>query len=84
MKALTIRNVDTGLSRALTREVKRRGESVNATVLSLLRQALAVDDAGMTKSNGLAKLAGGWSDDDVADFERVTADFARVDDELWR
>ena len=43
MKALTIRNVDARLARALERETARRGTSLNETVLDLLRRGLGVD-----------------------------------------
>ena len=83
MKALTIRNVDTPLARALERERKKRAASLNETVLALLRQALGVDSANAPVSNGLHKLAGGWSADDLRAFERATRPFEQVDDELW-
>jgi hypothetical protein len=83
MKALTIRNVDARLSRALEREKDRRGASLNETVLDLLRQALGVDSAA-TRSNGLRKLAGTWSAEELADFETHTAAFEQIDEELWR
>jgi hypothetical protein len=82
VKALTIRKVDANLARALERERRRRGTSLNETVLALLRQSLGI--AVSTPSNGLAKLAGGWNDADFKAFQRATAQFDQVDDELWR
>lgn len=82
MKAITIRDVDAALARALDREKRRRGRSLNQTVLELLRQALGVEPA-QPRSNGLAKLAGTWSQDELDEFERATAAFEQVDEELW-
>ena len=82
MKALTIRNVDPRLARALERETSRRGTSLNRTVIDLLRQALGVDP-GMRRSNGLRKLAGAWSARELAEFEARTAMFEAIDRELW-
>jgi hypothetical protein len=82
VKALTIRKVDPQLARALEREVRRRGASLNETVLALLRQALGLETE--PRSNGLAKLAGAWSDEELAQFERATAPLRQLDDELWR
>jgi plasmid stability protein len=82
MKALTIRNVDPRLAKALERETRRRGTSLNQTVLSLLGQALGVNAQG-PRSNGLRKLAGTWSSDELRAFEESTAAFERVDEELW-
>jgi hypothetical protein len=83
VKAVTIRNVDAALARALAREKKKRGASLNETVLVLLRQSLGVGGSGTLPSNGLKALAGGWSADDLREFERATGVFAQVDDELW-
>jgi hypothetical protein len=83
MKALTIREVDAQLARALENEKKRRGASLNQTVLQLLRQALGLDSPG-TRSNSLAKLSGTWSEEDLSRFERDTVVFEQVDAEIWK
>lgn len=82
MKALTIRNVDERLARALEREKQRQGTSLNQTVLNLLQRTLGVDSGG-DHSNGLRQLAGTWSDTELAEFEDATAAFEQVDEELW-
>ena len=81
MKALTIRNVPPALAEALEREKARRGESLNRTVIELLSQGLGV---GVTRSNGLAALAGVWTDADLREFEQAVAPFDQIDHELWR
>jgi hypothetical protein len=82
MKAISIRNVDSRLAKALERERNRRGTSLNETVLDLLRGALGVDASGL-RSNGLGKLAGNWTAEELAAFEKHTKAFEQVDDELW-
>jgi len=82
MKALTIRNVDPSLARALEREASQRGTSLNKTVIDLLRRALGVE-AGTRRSNGLRKLAGSWTARELAEFEARTAMFEGIDAELW-
>lgn len=81
MKALTIRNLPPDLGDALEREKRRRGKSLNQTVIDLLGQGLGAQGV---RSNGLGRLAGGWSEDEFRDFERATAQFEAVDEELWR
>lgn len=83
MKAITVRDVDAALSRALEREKKRRGVSLNQTVLQLLRQALGLGSAEV-RSNSLGKLAGTWSKEELTRFERDTAVFEQIDQELWK
>jgi plasmid stability protein len=81
IKALTIRNLPPGLSDALDREKRRRGKSLNQTVIDLLGQGLGAQGV---RSNGLGRLAGGWNEDEFHDFERATAHFEEVDEEHWR
>jgi plasmid stability protein len=81
MKTLTIRNVPEDLHEALQRERSRRGSSLNQTVVDLLRQRLGV---GMARSNGLGKLAGGWTDEEFAQFREAVEPFERIDEDLWR
>lgn len=81
MKALTIRNLPPGVAEALEREKRRRGKSLNQTVIDLLGQGLGAQGV---RSNGLGELAGGWSEDELRDFERAIAPFEAVDEELWR
>lgn len=79
-KHLTIRNVPEDLQEALRHEKNRRGQSLNQTVIDLLRQRLGI---GVTPSNGLGHLAGRWDEAEFEEFEVATASFERVDEELW-
>lgn len=81
MKNLTIRNVPPELEEALRRERSRSGHSLNQTVIDLLRQRLGVDGP---RSNGLARLAGGWTAEETDRFDDAVSPFERVDEELWR
>ena len=83
MKTMTIRNVPTELSAALEAEKRRRGLSLNRTVLLLMQEALGVS-AARSRSNGLRRLAGSWSEDDFRNFEQAVAPFAVIDEDLWR
>lgn len=83
MKTMTIRGVPAELAAALENEKKRRGTSLNRTVLGLMREALGLSHTG-PRSNGLRRLAGAWSEDEYQEFERATDIFNRVDKEVWR
>lgn len=80
---LTVRNLPAQLATELVRERHRRGASMNQTVIDLLSASLGLEKS-QTRSNGLSKLAGGWSAKDLREFEEATADFEHVDDELWK
>ena len=83
IRHLTVRNVPAELAHALLAEKTRRGESLNKTVIDLLRRSLGlVPDAPY--DNGLGRLAGDWSETDLREFERNTKMFDQIDEEPWR
>ena len=82
MKYLTVRNLPSEVARALSEEKRRRGLSLNRTVIELLGQSLGVAES--RRSNGLEKLAGSWSEADLAEFEAAVADTRTIDEEMWR
>lgn len=83
MKHLTIRSIPDELGRALEREKKRQGRSLNETVKVLLERALGLAPDSHY-DNGLGRFAGTWSAKEAAEFEKATAVFERIDDEQWR
>ena len=83
MKTMTIRNIPSELAQALDKERRRRGLSLNRTVLVLLRNALGVQNAA-TRSNGLRQLAGTWSEAEYKQFEQAVAPFGEIDEAMWR
>ncbi len=80
---MTIRNIPTDVARALEEEKQKRGTSLNETVIRLMRQSLGIAGEG-TRSNGLATIAGAWSNREFEQFSRHAAPFAQVDDGLWQ
>ena len=83
MKTMTIRRVESELARALDRERRRRGASLNQTVLDLLSHGLGAAP-GARRSNGLGRLAGSWSAEDAARFDQSVEATEQIDQELWR
>ncbi len=83
MQYLTVRNIPGELAIALEAEKHRRHLSLNQTVIELLRQVLGVG-SGRKRSNGLARLAGTWTEEELEQFETATAVTEEIDEELWR
>lgn len=83
VKHLTVRNVPPPLARALEREKRRRGESLNQTIIDLLSQGLGVK-GGDVRRNGLKRLSGAWSAEDQARFEAAVSSLEEIDKDLWR
>jgi hypothetical protein len=78
---LTVRNVPEEVAAALARERRRRGTSLNQTVIDLLRQGLGVTGP---RSNGVRRLAGTWTQKEHREFLVATAGFEKIDEEFWR
>jgi hypothetical protein len=83
MRHLTIRQVPPELAKALEEEKRRRGSSLNRTVLDLLSQALGIGASGR-RTNGLGELAGSWTQEEFEEFEQAIEFTEQIDEELWR
>jgi hypothetical protein len=78
---LTVRNLPEELAAALDEERRRRGTSLNQTVIDLLRLSLGV---GGTRSNGVARLAGTWTEAEHEEFLKAMPPFEEIDQEFWK
>ena len=78
-RQLTIRNVDTGLSRRLRAISEERGESLNSTVLRMLRSAVGQD----ARRERLLRYAT-WTGQDAEEFEAALAAQRVVDVGDWQ
>lgn len=78
---LTVRNLPSELAAALDREKQRRGTSLNQTVIDLLRQSLGVKG---TRSNGVGRLAGTWTEAEHKEFLSAIRSFEEIDQDLWK
>ena len=83
MKTITIRNVPAALAASLEREKRRRGASLNRTVLALLAEALGGSKIEV-RSNGLRRMAGTWTEAEYREFEQAVASFDEIDGAIWR
>jgi len=85
MEQLTIHNLPPELATALEEESQRLRKPLEKTVIELLRQALKVrGTSDRRKSNGLARLAGTWTEEEYEEFQAAIASTEQLDEELWR
>lgn len=89
VKQATIRGIDGTLERRLREEARRRGLSLNRTVLLLLRQATGLakpteyPERRPKRFTDLDHLAGTWSDAQADEFDKAVEVFEQIDGELW-
>lgn len=83
MKHLTVRNLPPPIARALEKERRRRGKSLNKTVIELLGQGLDVA-LPHGRNNGLRRLAGTWSETELKRFSKAIEAAEVIDEDLWR
>ena len=83
MKHLTVRNVPPPIAKALEKERRRRGKSLNKTVIELLGQGLDVD-LPRGRKNGLRRLAGTWSEAELKRFTKAIESTEAIDEDIWR
>ena len=85
MGEMTLRGVDDRMAKALKEKAKKDGNSVNATLIKILRESL-----GMEKKkrnivyDDLDHLAGTWTNKDYREFSKKIADFEMVDKKMWK
>jgi hypothetical protein len=83
MEPITIRDLPIEILEALERESLRLHKPLEHTVIDLLRQALSVKPVD-ARRNGLARLAGTWTEEEYRSFEASIAMTEQIDEELWR
>ena len=85
MTTMTLRGIDDEVSAALKEKARREDASVNAVTLKILREALGVDRKRRNVIYAdLDHLAGTWSAKDSAEFDKTTAVFEKVDEDMWK
>jgi hypothetical protein len=85
MKAITIRGIDRELERELKKKAVENGDSINTTLLKLLREALLlIKPKYYREFHDLDNLAGTWTEEDEKEFNLIQEGFEQIDKELWR
>ena len=84
MATLTLRGCDADLEKALKENGARRGISVNRLILDTLRETFLGGGKKPRRYDDLDALAGTWSVAEAHEFDAAIADFAVIDDELWK
>jgi plasmid stability protein len=86
VKAITIRNLPSDLARLIRQRAKDDGTSINKTVINLLEEHARTGNhvRKRTRYRDLEALAGSWTKEEAAAFEKHLAAQRKIDRELWK
>jgi hypothetical protein len=87
MKAITLRNLPPELARAVRKEADRQRTSINRAVISLLErktEGRKKRTRETTAHDDLDALAGSWTAQEAAEFDKALAAQRSIDSELWK
>ena len=83
MIQMTLRYIPKNMDERIRALSKKSGESINQTILRLMKKSLGMESDSPTKKRDVRKLAGTWTLTDEQEFKKNTAVFERMDPELW-
>lgn len=83
MKTLTLRNVPEEVVERLVDVAKESHQSMNAAAVQILRRCFGLE-ANPRRKRDLSAFAGSWTQEDFDEFQDTTADFGKIDAELWQ
>ena len=85
MKSLTIHNIENPLLSLLRDRARKEGKSINSMVKESLEKMVGMKVSGRNDhKKEFEDLFGVWSEKDLAEFEKATADFGKISVEEWR
>lgn len=87
-RTITIRNLPADLETRIEEMAREEGVSLAQTVIRLLMRATGLSPPGRrdgkpTRYHDLDELAGTWSAEDAAEFERALAAQRGIDPDVW-
>ena len=86
LKQITIRSIPDEITKTVRKEAARKGVSLNKAIISLLEKAVSgkPEQKKRTLYHDLDHLAGIWSREESAEFEKNLKTQRKVDSELWK
>jgi hypothetical protein len=86
MKAVTLRSLPPNVAEAIRKEANRKGISLNKAVISLLENRVGAREKKIrqTRHHDLDDLAGSWSKQEAAAFDKSLADQPPIEPALCK
>jgi fructose-bisphosphate aldolase class 1 len=83
MQQITIRGIAPEIEKKIRRVAKSNRQSINHVIKETINKAFE-KKAKRPRASTLKKLAGGWSQEDAADFKRAIRSCEQIDGDMWR
>jgi len=83
LSQITLRDIPVEIEQLIRDLARRRGQSINKTVLEFLQKGLGLSGGGK-KRRDLSSLAGTWDEREFAEFEENIKIFEQIDSEMWK
>jgi len=85
MTQITLRGIDPEIEKEIRKISGRSGKSLNRVILDMIYQYKGFNRRDKRPSaDSLRKLAGGWSENDAAEFLESIKSCEQIDEEMWR
>jgi hypothetical protein len=82
---ITIRGIDPAIESKIRRLAKQSGKSLNRIILDMVYDYTGVKKRNQKPAaNSLRKLAGGWSEQEAAEFLESIKSCEQIDEEMWK
>ena len=83
MKAITLRDIPEPLAKKIEDRSKRRGTSLNKTVIEMLEESSSSHKAGRVYTD-LDHLFGTWTKEEADEFDQFLKEHRTIDEEMWK
>lgn len=83
MNQLTLRNIPDDLDRSIRDYSQKKGQSINKTVLDLLKKEFGLPIEG-NKKRDLSFISGTWTQEEFDEFEENVKVFEQIDKDIWK
>ncbi len=86
MKAITLRNLPPQVSKIIQQKAKEKGTSINKAIVGLLEECTGTKRKTTSRPvhDDLDALAGSWTHDEAAAFEKTLIEQRKIDPDIWK
>ena len=82
MRQITIRGIDPEVEKKVRKLARHRGTSINQIIKEIVHREFRPPETPPASS--LKELAGGWTLEEVREFETAIEPCEQIDEEMWK